>query len=134
MIRVPVREEVDVSVARRRARELALREGFREGRAAAVATAVSELAWNIVRHAGAGEVLLEVVTERGRRAVVVVARDGHPGIADLEAAMRDGHSTRGGLGMGLPSARRLSDEFTIDSALGRGTTVTLKKWADDPDA
>jgi len=133
LIRVPVREEADVSVARTLARDLALREGFPAGRAAAVATAVSELAWNIVVHAGDGEVVLAAVIERGRRAVVAVARDGHPGIADLEAAMRDGHSTRGTLGLGLSSARRLMDEFAIESEPGKGTTVTMKKWGDDPD-
>lgn len=133
MIRVPVREEADVFVARARARELAARQGFPDRRAAALATAVSEVARNIVRHAGAGEVLLEVAREGGRRGVVVVARDEDPGIADVEAAMRDGYSTGGGLGLGLPGARRLMDEFTLESAAGRGTTVTMKKWADDLD-
>jgi serine/threonine-protein kinase RsbT len=132
-MRFSIREEADVSVARTRARQLAVQEGFPAGRAGAIATAVSEVAWNIVVHAGMGEVLLEVVTEGGRRALVAVARDGHPGIADVEAAMRDGHSTGRGLGLGLPSARRLVDEFEIRSAPGDGTTVTLKKWAHDPD-
>jgi serine/threonine-protein kinase RsbT len=132
-MRFPIREEADVSVARTRTRQLALQEGFDDARAAAIATAVSEVAWNIVVHAGAGEIVLDVVTERGRRALTAVARDDHPGIADVEAAMRDGHSTRGGLGLGLPSARRLVDEFEIRSAVGRGTTVTLKKWAHDAD-
>jgi serine/threonine-protein kinase RsbT len=132
-MRVPIREEADVSVARTRTRLLAMQEGFDDARAAAIATAVSEVAWNIVVHAGAGEIVLDVVTERGRRALTAVARDGHPGIADVEAAMRDGHSTRGGLGLGLPSARRLVDEFEIRSAVGQGTTVTLKKWVHDAD-
>ncbi len=133
MIRVPVREEADVFVARARARELAARQGFPDGRAAALATAVSEVARNIVLHAGAGEVLLDVAREGGRHGVVVVARDEDPGIADVEAAMRDGYSTAGGLGLGLPGARRLVDEFTLESAVGRGTTVTMKKWAHDLD-
>ena len=132
-MRLPIREEADVSVARTRTRQLALQEGFDDARAAAITTAVSEVAWNIVVHAGAGEIVLDVVTERGRRTLTAVARDGHPGIADVEAAMRDGHSTRGGLGLGLPSARRLVDEFEIRSAVGRGTAVTLKKWAHDAD-
>lgn len=132
-MRLPIREEADVSVARTRTRQLALQEGFDDARAAAITTAVSEVAWNIVVHAGAGEIELDVVTERGRRTLTAVARDAHPGIADVDAAMRDGHSTRGGLGLGLPSARRLVDEFEIRSAVGRGTTVTLKKWAHDAD-
>jgi serine/threonine-protein kinase RsbT len=129
-LRVPVREEADVAVARGRARELARDEGFSEGRAAAVATAVTEVARNIVVHAGAGEILLAVVEERGgRRGIVVVARDESRGIADVEEAMTDGYSTSDGLGLGLPSARRLMDEFTLVSEVGRGTTVTMKKWA-----
>jgi serine/threonine-protein kinase RsbT len=129
-IRVPVREEPDVAIARTRARELARREGFSEGRLGALATAVTEVARNIVVHAGKGEVLLAVVEERGRRGILVVARDGARGIPDVELAMRDGYSTRGGgLGLGLPSARRLMDEFTLTSAVGEGTTVTMKKWA-----
>lgn len=128
-IRLPVREEPDVALARARARELARGEGFRSGAAGALATAVTEIARNLVVHAGGGDVLLEVVEDRGRRGVLVVARDAGPGIPDMEAAMRDGYSTSGGLGMGLPGARRLMDEFAIRSAPGEGTTVTMKKWA-----
>ncbi len=126
---IAVREDVDVLVAAARARSLALRERFSEGAAAAIATAVSEVARNIVVHAGAGEILLEVLEERGRRGIGVVARDESPGIGDVDAAMEDGYSTAHGLGLGLPSARRLMDEFTLVSAVGRGTTVTMKKWA-----
>ncbi len=133
-LRVPIRDESDVFVARSRARVLALEHGFAEGRAGAVATAVSEVARNIVVHADGGEILLEVEVEvgSGRRAIVVVARDDHPGIRDVEAALADGYSTRAGLGLGLPSARRLMDEFTLVSAVGEGTTVTMKKWAHGP--
>jgi serine/threonine-protein kinase RsbT len=127
-IRVPIREEPDVAVARGHAQRLAREQGFPEPRAAALATAVSEIARNIVVHAGAGELLLQVVEDRGRRGIVVVARDDHPGIADVAEAMEDGYSTSTGLGLGLPSARRLVDEFTLVSAPGEGTTVTMKKW------
>lgn len=126
--RVPIREEADVFVARRRARQLALDEGFPEGGAGAIATAVSEVARNIVVHAGSGEILLGVERDGRRRGVVVVARDEEPGIPDVEAALTDGYSTRRTLGLGLPSARRLMDEFTLVSAVGRGTVVTMKKW------
>jgi serine/threonine-protein kinase RsbT len=127
-IRVDIHEEADVFVARRHAREVALREGFSSGASGAIATAVSEVARNIVVHAGKGEILLHVEVERHRRGIVVVARDGSPGIADVALAMSDGYSTAGTLGLGLPSARRLMDEFALVSAPGSGTTVTMKKW------
>ena len=128
--RVLICDESDVFVARRRARELALDEGFAEAGAAAIAIAVSEVARNIALHAGGGEILLGVERAReGRRGIVVVARDAEPGIPDVEAAMTDGFSTRRGLGLGLPSARRLMDEFTLESSVGKGTTVVMRKWA-----
>ena len=132
-LRVPIRDESGVFVARRRARQLALDEGFPEGGAGAIATAVSEVARNIVVHAGAGEILLGVERDGPRRGVVVVARDEEPGIVDVEAALTDGYSTRCTLGLGLPSARRLMDEFTLVSAVGCGTVVTMKKWTRGPD-
>jgi serine/threonine-protein kinase RsbT len=73
-------------------------------------------------------VVLAPVEDAGRRGVLVVARDDGPGIADLELAMRDGYSTGNSLGMGLPGAKRLMDEFQLASAVGKGTTVTMKKW------
>jgi serine/threonine-protein kinase RsbT len=127
-IRVPVREESDVVVARRAASDLARAAGFSASRAAALATAVTEVAWNIVVHAGDGEIVLDTVEDGGRHGIVVVARDEHPGIVDVEQAMQDGYTTAHGLGLGLPGARRLMDEFALVSALGEGTTVTMKKW------
>jgi serine/threonine-protein kinase RsbT len=132
-IRIAIREEWDVAVVRKQVRELALQEGFPENRMGALATAVSEVARNIVVHAGAGEVILAAVSEHGRRAIVVVARDDHPGIADVEESMRDGYSTGLGLGLGLPGAKRLMDEFTLESEVGKGTIVTMKKWAHGPE-
>jgi serine/threonine-protein kinase RsbT len=128
--RVPIREEVDVAIARLRARELALAHGFPAAPAAAIATAVTEVARNIVVHAVAGEIVLELVEEPGRRGIVVIARDAQPGIASVDDAMRDGFSSSGGLGLGLPGARRLMDEFSIVSAPGAGTTVTMRRWMD----
>ncbi|HTP29013.1 MAG TPA: anti-sigma regulatory factor [Anaeromyxobacteraceae bacterium] len=126
-------EEPDVVAAQLRARELALEEGFSRGAAGAIATAVSEVARNIIVHAGCGEILLSVTLERSRRAILVIAKDQCPGIADVERAMQDGFSTKGGLGLGLPSAKRLMDEFALASAVGEGTTVTMRKWTDVPD-
>jgi serine/threonine-protein kinase RsbT len=128
-IRVAVRDESDVVVARGAARDLARAAGFSASRAAALATAVTEVARNIVVHAGEGELVLDIVEEGGHHGIVVVARDEHPGIADVEQAMQDGYTGSRGLGLGLPGARRLMDEFAVVSALGEGTTVTMKKWA-----
>ena len=107
--------------------ELAARLGFSGTDLTVIATAVSEVARNIVRFAGSGEVVVELV-ERPRRGVQVVARDTGPGIADVEQALTDGYSTYDGLGLGLPGARRLMDEFAVVSEAGRGTTVTMTKW------
>lgn len=128
-IQVPVREEPDVAVARQTVRAVAAEAGLGTSAVEALATAVSEIARNIVVHSRGGAIAIRQVEERGRRGVEVVARDVAPGIADLERVMQDGYSTGGGLGLGLPGARRLVDEFTLESAIGGGTTVTLKKWA-----
>ena len=114
--------------ARATSRELAGALRFSRTDGTLVATAISEVARNIVSHAGEGEIELRPVYEARRHGLVVVARDAGPGIRDVDAAMRDGYSTRGSLGLGLPGARRLMDEFAIDSAPGRGTVVTMKKW------
>ena len=83
-----------------------------------------------MRFAGEGQVEIELVTGEtpGRRGVQVVVRDAGPGIPDVEAAMRDGYSTYHGLGLGLPGARRLMDDFELVTADGRGTTITMTKW------
>jgi serine/threonine-protein kinase RsbT len=126
--RVPIREEVDVAMARKHARQLGSRAGLTRAPTEALATAVSEIARNIVVHATRGEMSFRLVEERERREIVVVARDRGPGIPDPEQAMRDGYSTVKGLGLGLSGARRLVDEFKLVSVAGRGTTVILVKW------
>lgn len=124
----------DVDWARRTVHELALREGFNEARAAALATAVTEIARNIVVHAGRGQISFTPITDGQQQGIVAVARDDGPGIADIALAMQDGYSTKGSLGMGLSGAKRLVDEFEIKSAAGAGVTVTLTKWVHaDPD-
>jgi serine/threonine-protein kinase RsbT len=122
-------DESDVGAARRRTREIAEEQGLPPNAVEALATAVSEIARNVVVHARRGELLVGVVRNRDRVGVVAVARDDGPGIQSMEDAMRDGYSTGDGLGLGLPSAQRLVDEFEIRSVVGQGTTVTLKKWA-----
>lgn len=129
---LPIRNDNDVVVARQYARELAAGLGFGATDLTLLATAISEIARNITTYAGSGELTLEVVHGSGRRGLRVVARDEGPGIADLERALQDGYSTGGGLGLGLPGARRLVDEFDVATAPGRGTTVTLTKWNPTP--
>jgi serine/threonine-protein kinase RsbT len=134
---LPLRDGADVAAATRRARRLATDEGFDEARAAAFATAVSELARNVLVHAGFGEVRLGVREARegarARRGVAAVVRDQGPGISDPESAMRDGWSTGSGLGLGLPSARRLVDALDIAARPGGGAEVTIVKWAEPGD-
>jgi serine/threonine-protein kinase RsbT len=127
-MRVTIRTDSDVGIARIRTHRLAIDEGFSEVESAAVATAVSELARNVLVHAGHGEVALSVVAEESRRGIVAVVRDEGAGIANTERVMGDGYSTTGTLGLGLPSARRLVDEFHLLSVPGAGTTVTVTKW------
>jgi serine/threonine-protein kinase RsbT len=91
-------------------------------------TAASELARNLVQHAGGGVVRVETISEGLRRGLRLVFEDQGPGIPDIELAMRDGYSTDGGLGLGLSGARRLSNEFAIDSSPGHGTRVTIARW------
>ena len=102
--------------------------GFTATDATLIATAISELARNIVMYAGQGEVMLQTVEASQRKGIVISARDRGPGIRSLENVLRDGYSTSGGLGLGLPGVKRLMDEFAIESELRRGTTVTVKKW------
>ena len=126
-IRVSIHTDADIVAARQAARDLASRLAFSPTELTMIATAVSEVARNIVRFAGLGEILVELL-EQPRRGVRVVARDTGPGIVDVDQALTDGYSTYDGLGLGLPGARRLMDEFAIMTEIGRGTTVTMTKW------
>ena len=125
---MPVRSEYDLVPARQKGRELAERLGFSSSEATLVATAISELARNIVAYAARGEIVLKGSHEGVRRGVTVIACDEGPGIANVDLALQEGYSTSGGLGIGLPGVRRIMDEFRIDSEPGRGTTVTATKW------
>ena len=127
-LRIPVTADVDVVTARQRGRELAAQAGFSSGDQTVIAAAISEIARNILNYAKRGEVVLSVVTNGDRQGVIIVARDQGPGIPDVQRALEDGYSTSGGLGLGLPGARRLMDDFDVTSSVGKGTTVTMKKW------
>jgi RNA polymerase sigma factor (sigma-70 family) len=129
-VRVPVRTDADVVTARAAARELAAKLGFSATDLTVIATAVSEVVRNIVKFADSGEVVLDLL-EEPRAGIRIVARDTGPGIPDVDRALRDGYSTYNGLGLGLPGARRLMDEFAVVSEAGHGTTVTMTKWRAD---
>jgi len=129
--RVLIRREDDIVVSRQRAREIAKRLGFGAVDQSRIATAVSELARNVVRYAidGQGEVTIRELPAGARRVgIEIVVADEGPGIADLEQAMRDGFTSGAGMGMGLPGTKRLMDEMEIESAVGRPTVVTIRKW------
>jgi serine/threonine-protein kinase RsbT len=128
-IAVAITSDADILTARQLGRQVAARTGFGEGDQTVIAAAISEVARNIVRYATRGEILLRPINHGSRRGLLVVARDQGPGIPDLTLAMQDGYSTGNGFGVGLPGTRRLMDEFEIASEPGRGTTVTMRKWA-----
>jgi len=124
----PVASDVDIVSARQKGRALAAQAGFSEGDQTVIAAAISEIARNILMYAKRGEVSLALSNNDDRIGVIVIARDQGPGISDLSRALQDGYSTSGGLGLGLPGARRLMDEFDVQTAPGKGTTVIMKKW------
>jgi serine/threonine-protein kinase RsbT len=126
-----IRSSGDIVTARQRGRTLALELGFNGADVTLIAAAISEVARNIVDHAKKGEILMVGLngnSNGGKTGIQIVARDEGPGIRDVAQAMQYGYSTRKGLGVGLPGAKWLMDEFDIASELGRGTTITMKKW------
>ena len=127
-IGVAINSDQDIVLARQKGRAKAIELGFSSGDATLIATAISELARNIVVYAGKGRITLKAVNGLNRQGISVVASDEGPGIPDVRQALRDGFSTSGSLGLGLPGVRRLMDEFEITSQPGRGTTVVVKKW------
>jgi serine/threonine-protein kinase RsbT len=127
-VRVPIITDQDIVVARQKGRTLAIAMGFSSGDATLIATVISELARNIVTYAKTGEVELKAIRNTSRFGLQVLARDEGPGIPDLSQALRDGFSTSGSLGLGLPGVKRLVDEFEIVSKVDQGTTVMARKW------
>ena len=118
----------DIVAARQKGRSLATELGFDGSDLTLIATAISEVARNIVTHAKSGEIVLFSMIHSSKRGVTIVARDHGPGIPDVNRAMQYGYSTAKGLGVGLPGAKWLMDEFEIESKAGNGTKVTMKKW------
>jgi len=127
-VHISINSGADIVTARQEGRRLAAEGGFSGSDLTIIATAISELARNIVEYARDGEIILALVGDGDRKGFRVEARDGGPGIANIELAMQDGYSTGRGLGLGLPGTRRLMDEFRISSKIGVATTVIAIKW------
>ena len=123
-----IRSDLDIVIARTLARDTAKSLGFGAIDQARIATAVSELARNIFLYASTGTVTVREIERTGRKGLEVICEDQGPGIANIELVMRDGYSTSRGMGMGLPGAKRLMDEFDIRSQEGVGTTIICRKW------
>lgn len=127
-IRVAINSDQDIVIARQKGRAMAAELGFSSGDATLIATAISELARNIVSYARRGSITLKSIQGSSRVGILVLAEDDGPGIPDIRQALRDGFSTSGSLGLGLPGVRRLMDDFEIISQPGQGTSVAVKKW------
>ena len=123
-----IRADEDVVAARRLVRELSLLVGFSLVDQTKVVTAASELARNLLQHGGGGTMTAEALNDDRRRGVRLVFEDQGPGIPDIALALRDGYTSGGGMGIGLPGAKRLVNEFDLASAPGEGTSVTIVRW------
>src|SRR3954469_20515830 len=126
--RVAINSNADIVEARQKGRALAIELGFDGSDLTLIAAGISEIARNIVDHAKTGEISLNAASQGSKRGICIIAKDQGPGIKDVAKAMQYGYSTRKGLGVGLPGAKWLMDEFEIASEIGRGTTITMKKW------
>ena len=123
-----VQSAEDVVAIRQAVRQRAVELGFNLVDQTKIVTAASELARNTVQYGGGGRVTIEAVEDFGRRGIRLTFEDHGPGIPDVELAMKDGYTTSGGLGLGLSGARRLSNDFSIESTPGKGTRVTITRW------
>lgn len=126
--KLDIRSESDVVVVRQVIRQRAAEMKFSIVDQTKLVTAASELARNTLVHGGGGAALIEALNEGGRTGLRLTFEDEGPGIADVELAMRDGYTTGGGLGLGLGGAKRLVNQFQIDTQVGRGTRVTVVRW------
>lgn len=127
-VQVPINNEIDVVAARQQGRQLGSKLGFSSSELTLIATAISEIARNIVSYAGNGVMTISIVDVMNRQGIQIIAQDEGPGIEDLSLALQDGYSTSKSLGLGLPGTKRLMDEFEIESEDGKGTTVRMIKW------
>jgi len=129
---IGLRSMDDMIKARQLVRDCAIFQGLSLVDQTKIVTAASELARNTLIHGGGGEMRLQALNDGSRRGVKVIFADKGPGIPNIELAMQDGYTSGGGLGLGLPGARRLVDEFDIETGPSEGTTVTLVKWSRAP--
>lgn len=125
---ITIQSDLDIVAARMAARDMAKAMGFGAIDQARIATAISELARNIYLYAGEGTVTVSEVQQGIRKGIEVVCEDQGPGIDDIDLVMQDGYTTSKGMGMGLPGARRLMDDFEVISISGEGTKITCRKW------
>jgi serine/threonine-protein kinase RsbT len=125
---IPLRRDTDIVLACQKGRTLAAQMELSDNDQVVVVISISEIARNILHYAGQGQIILTSIREDGRQGIKIIAQDDGPGIPDIEQVLQDGYSTGGGLGLGLSGAKRLMDEFEIISEVGRGTTITMKKW------
>ena len=125
---INIQSDLDIVAARMAARDMAKAMGFGAIDQARIATAISELARNIYLYAGEGTVTVSEVQQGIRKGLQVICEDQGPGIDDINLVMQDGYTTSKGMGMGLPGARRLMDDFEVVSVSGEGTTITCRKW------
>lgn len=125
---LPIKSSGDVVSVRQAVRAAAMEQGFSLVDQTKLVTAASELARNTLDYGGGGTVRVEIIVEGIRKGVRLNFKDQGPGIADIELAMRDGYTSGGGLGLGLGGAKRLVNEFHIDSAPGKGTSITITRW------
>lgn len=127
---IAISDESDIAKATFQARFLAEQVGFKNTEQYMIATAVSELARNIYTYALKGEIILKAIERKAKRGIEIIAEDNGPGIKDIAGAMKGqfGASTSGGLGLGLPGVKRLTDEFIVDTERKRGTKIIVRKW------
>ena len=129
-VRKVINADTDVVAARQQGRQVAAECGFSAGDQTVIAAAISELARNILQYAKHGEIIIKHLMQGDRNGIQIIAEDNGPGIRDVTRALQDGYSTSGGLGLGLPGAKRLMDEFDIASEDGHGTRIVMRKWRD----
>ena len=127
-IRVFIDSEASITRAVLQVRRSCKEFGFNDAMGTQLATAASELASNIFKYAGTGEIQVRLLENGGKRGIEIVANDQGPGMDDVEQCMEDNYSSGGTLGLGLPGVRRLMDEFELESEPDRGTKVTIRKW------
>jgi len=125
---IKIASEIDIVAARQKGRSLALDLGFTGSDVTMIATAISEIARNILVHAKHGTITFSPLQQCSKQGLRIVARDEGPGIRNLPRAMQYGYSSRHGLGVGLPGAKWLMDEFEINTKAGKGTVITMLKW------